>query len=325
MLSPFCEECGCTFERDSAKFCRECRTPRGTRPDGAEVNTQLVVQTVGSLEGPMESPTRGQSEIPTRQATEGVITGDFRGPPARQAVPRHPTKKTPTYNMIFDPLCVQNRVKNKLYGRRCLREDYAIQHKCYNNNHRTTHKWIEEDQSTGHLPEGEFTLEDPLVRTTLKKIIEDKEDELMDINFGKGKKYAWKKTDAYKKIRKYLKYKRWKKRQVEKAQEGSTSENSAANPSMSEPLDWHQPVESLDRNLEDVEEEEEEDDVTFVMRRLESENVHEMYGRLTNFMMGENEIAIRAKRRTPFPPSSRTFSDEDKIHLVANFFREQRH
>ncbi|KAG0573433.1 hypothetical protein KC19_VG178000 [Ceratodon purpureus] len=309
MLSPFCEECGCTFERDNAKFCRECRTPRGIRPDGTEENRQLVVQTV---EGPAEE----------------VIAGDLRGPPARQAVPGHRTGKAPTYNMIFDPPSVQNRVKNKLYGRKCLREDYAIQHKCYNNNHRTTHKWIEEAQSSGLLPQGEFTLEDPLVRGALKKIIDEKHDELMDINFGSGKKYSWKQTDAYKKIKKYLKYKKWRKRNLEKAQGGSTSGNSRANPSMSQPNDLHEFGESVDRNLEDEESHGDEevdgqDDVTFVMRNLESENVHDMYGMQTTFMMGQNEIATRAKRRPPFPPNSRTYTNEDKIYLVANFFREQ--
>ena len=132
-----------------------------------------------------------------------------------------------------------------------------------------------------------------------------------------------------KKIRKYLKYKRWKKKHLEKAQGGSTSGNSGANPSMSQPIDSHELGEFVDRNLEDEDahgDEEvdgQEDDVTFVMRHLESENVHEMYGMLTTFMMGQNEIATRAKRRPAFPPNSRTYSNEDKIYLVANFFREQ--
>jgi len=67
-----------------------------------------------------------------------------------------------------------------------------------------------------------------------------------------------------KKMRKYFKYKRCKKRQLEKAQGGSTSKNSKANQSIpftSKPIDCLQPIQFLDQYLEDVEKEKDEDDV----------------------------------------------------------------
>ena len=38
----------------------------------------------------------------------------------------------------------------------------------------------------------------------------------MDIKFGRNKKYAWREGDIYKKMKKNLKYRRWKKRKAEK-------------------------------------------------------------------------------------------------------------
>lgn len=119
--------------------------------------------------------------------------------------------------MIFDPPALHNRVRNKLYGRRCLKHDFPIQHKCYVSNYKRTHEWVNEGQSLGHLPKGEFTLEDPTVRDALRKIIIDKKDDLMDIKFNKERNYAWREADIYKKMRKNLKYRRWKKRRAEKS------------------------------------------------------------------------------------------------------------
>jgi len=146
MSSPFCEECGMTFERDIAKFCHQCRTPRGTCPDGAQMRRQFEVPLPESLAGLMEMPARSQAEEAMEHPqgpTEEQDTEDFYGPPAREAIQRHPQQKAPTYNMIFDPPS-HNRVKNKLYGRRCLKHEYPIQHKCYVNNYKRRHAWINE-------------------------------------------------------------------------------------------------------------------------------------------------------------------------------------
>lgn len=99
--------------------------------------------------------------------------------------------------MVFDPPSLQNRMKNKIYDRRCLKQEYPIQHKCYVDRYKKIHAWIEEGQSYGLLPDGTFTLEDPSVWVALKSIINEKND-LMDIKFGRNKKYAWR-GDIYKK------------------------------------------------------------------------------------------------------------------------------
>ena len=111
-----------------------------------------------------------------------------------------------------------------MYRRRGLKHKYPIQHKCYVDNYRRTHAWIDAGQSSSHLPEGAFTLEDPSVRDALKKIISENKDDLMDINFGRTKKFAWRKADVYKKIRKNLKYRRWKQRKAEKNANSDTGE-----------------------------------------------------------------------------------------------------
>ena len=144
------------------------------------------------------------------------VVEDLRGPPARGAVQTHRQQRPPSYTMIFDPPSLQNRRKDKLYGKRCLKQEYPIQHKCYVDNYRRTHAWIDEGQSSSHLPEGAFTLEDPSVRDALKKIISENKDDLMDLKLGRTKKYAWKEVDVYKKIRKNLKHRRWKQRKAEK-------------------------------------------------------------------------------------------------------------
>jgi hypothetical protein len=103
----------------------------------------------------LELPERSTEDVvvePTRGPVEEAE--DFRGPPAREAVPTHPRQRPPSYTMIFDPPSLHNRVKNKLYGRRCLKHEYPIQHKYYVDNYKRTHAWIDEGQSNNHLPEG---------------------------------------------------------------------------------------------------------------------------------------------------------------------------
>jgi len=79
------------------------------------------------------------------ESTEGLMEEqdieDFCRPFAREATQTHLRQKTPRYNMIFDPLSLHNRVKNKLYGRRCLKHGYFIQHKCYVDNLKKVHEW----------------------------------------------------------------------------------------------------------------------------------------------------------------------------------------
>lgn len=225
--------------------------------------------------------------------------------------------------MIFDPPSLPNRAKNKLYGRRCLKHEYPIQHKCYVDNYKKTNAWVSEGQSIGHLPQGAFTLEDPLVRDALKTIISEKKDNLMDINFGKNEEYAWREADVYKKSKKNLKYRRWKQRKAEKAR-GCISHS----PSQPEVFSEHRESESFEsRELVPhsmLDEEEEGDDESFVMRRLDFENVNEMYAGLSNFMNGENASARSEGRRIPFPPNSRSFSDGDKLFLVITYLRTHR-
>ncbi|KAG0595768.1 hypothetical protein M758_UG195500 [Ceratodon purpureus] len=201
--------------------------------------------------------------------------------------------------MIFDPPSLQNRMKTKLYGRKCLKYEYPIQHKCYVDNYKKTTRWIEEGQSSGLLPDGAFTLEDPSVRVALKSIINEKKDDLMDIKFGKKKKHAWREGDIYKKIKKNLKYRRWKIRKAEKE---------------------NQIVTSATGTNEGVEE---ENPLLSPIGELDVENVNEMYAVLSNFMIGENELARRDKRRVPFPPNSRLLSDGDRLTLVARFLHSQ--
>lgn len=318
MALPFCEECGATFMRDSAKFCGECRTPRGFRTNG--------VQPTSPMEVPMpELPERTQ-EDDVEEHIDNEARNNLRGPPGRQGVVRVPQQKPPSYNMVFDPPSLQNRSKNKLYGRRCLKQEYPIQHKCYVDNYKKTHAWIEEGQSSGLLPDGTFTLEDPSVRVVLKSIINEKKDDLMDIKFGRNKKYAWREGDIYKKMKKNLKYRRWKKRKAEKENhivssasdtvEGGEEQNSLVS---------SQPIDTLEsREFVGVGNEEEEiDEESFIMRELDVENVNEMYAVLSNFMIGENELARREKRRVPFPQNSRLLSDEEKLTLVARFLHSQ--
>ena len=238
-----------------------------------------------------------------------------------------------------------------MYGRRCLKHEYPIQHKCYVDNYRRTHAWIDEGQSSSHLPEGAFTLEDPSVRDALKKIISENKDDLMDLKLGRTKKYAWREADVYKKIRKNLKYRRWKQRKVEKNANSDTGGPSEASegprspspsqlqefscPSEAEPFEQRQsesmpnrresePLEQRQFISEDMpngDEEEEGDDETFVMRRLDVENVHEMYARLSTFMNAENAVARNASKRPPFLLNYRSLEEEDKLFLVATFYR----
>jgi len=78
MALPFCEECGATFMRDSAKFCGECRTPRGFRTNG--------VQPTSPMEVPMpELPERTQ-EDDVEEHIDNEARNDLRGPPGRQGV-----------------------------------------------------------------------------------------------------------------------------------------------------------------------------------------------------------------------------------------------
>jgi hypothetical protein len=172
----------------------------------------------------------------------------------------------------------------------------------------------------------------------LKKIISEKKENLMDINFGKNKKYAWREADVYKKMRKNLKYRRWKKRKVEKARTSESGEPSPAReqrscpspvPSQREEFLEHGESSSSERrhspeNIPNGDEEEEGDDESFVMHRLDFENVNEMYAGLSNFMNGENALARSDGRRTPFPPNSRSFSDGDKLFLVTTYLRTHR-
>jgi len=273
----------------------------------------------------MEMQTQGDG---VEEHIENEVPNNLRGPPARGGVERLPQPKPPSYNMLFDPPSLQNRMKNKLYGRRCLKQEYPIQHKCYVDNYKKTHTWIAEGQSSGLLLDGTFTLEDPSISVALKSIINEKKDDLMDIKFGKTKKYAWKEGDIYKKIKKNLKYRRWKKRKADKENHAVTSASATdivegveeQNPPLSS-----QPIDTFEsRDFFQVENEEEEvDEESFVMRELEIENVNEMYAVLSNFMVGENELARRDKRRTSFPPNSRLLSDEEKLALVARFLHSQ--
>ena len=73
--------------------------------------------------------------------------------------------------------------------------------------------------------------------------------------------------------------------------------------------------------MPDGDEAEEGDDETFVMRRLDVENVHEMYGRLSTFMNAENVVARNARRRPPFSSNCRSLEEEDKLFFVASFLR----
>jgi len=123
-------------------------------------------------------------------------------------------------------------------------------------------------------------------------------------------------------MRKYYKYKKWKKRQLEKAQGSSIIKNSKAYQVII--YTWKfvncpQLLQPCNQILKFVKEEEKEDRVTFVIHRLESENIHEIYAWLFTFMKGENEIASRAKRKTSFPTNNRIFSNINKIHLIAKF------
>ena len=165
----------------------------------------------------------------------------------------------------------------------------------------------------------------------------------MDLKLGRTKKYAWKEADVYKKIRKNLKYRRWKQRKAEKnansdtgspleACEGLRSPSplqlpefscpsaSEAEPSRreSEPSERRH---SISEVMPDGDEAEEGDDETFVMRHLDVENVHEMYGRLSTFMNAENAVARNARRRPPFPSNCRSLEEEDKLFFVASFLR----
>lgn len=134
-LSPFCEECGATFERATTKFCRQCRIPRWTCPNEPQSTRRLEVPLLESPRRLIELPTTSLTEEATVEPTTGPIEEqdkeDFCGPSARQVVQKHPKPRTPNYNMIFDPPSSHNRGKNKLYGRRCLKHEYPIQHKCY--------------------------------------------------------------------------------------------------------------------------------------------------------------------------------------------------
>ena len=131
---------------------------------------------------------------------------------------------------------------------------------------------------------------------------------------------------SIKKFKKNLKYRRWKKRKAEKENhivtsatdivEGVEEQNSLLS---SQPIDTFE-----SREFVGVENEEEEiDEESFVMRELNVENVNEMYAVLSKFMIGENELARRDKRRVPFPQNSRLFSNEEKLTLVARFLHSQ--
>jgi len=56
----------------------------------------------------------------------------------------------------------------------------------------------------------------------VKKIISEEKDNYIDIKFGKNKKYAWRETNVYKKIKKHLKYRRWKHKKAKKPRNNNT-------------------------------------------------------------------------------------------------------
>ena len=75
---------------------------------------------------------------------------------------------------------------------------------------------------------------------------------------------------------------------------------------------------SISEVMLDGDKAEEGDDETFVMRRLDVENVHEMYGRLSTFMNAENAVARNARKRPPFSSNCRSL-EEDRLFFVASF------
>ena len=66
------------------------------------------------------------------------------------------------------------------------------------------------------------------------------------------------------------------------------------------------------------------DDESSVMHELKVENINEMYTGLSNFIIGENGLATRSKKRVMFPPNSRLLLDEDKLILVVRLLHFER-
>lgn len=70
---------------------------------------------------------RGGDGGPSREANGGTRHKRPLWPTyKRSSTKASTTKKPPSYNMIFDPPSSHNQVKNKLYGRRCLKHECPI-------------------------------------------------------------------------------------------------------------------------------------------------------------------------------------------------------
>lgn len=88
MSSLFCEECGSTFLRTTAKFCRQCETPRGIDPNGAQIRRPLEVPTERLTEMSSTRLTKELTVEPTEESMEEKDTEDFVVPPQEKLYKR---------------------------------------------------------------------------------------------------------------------------------------------------------------------------------------------------------------------------------------------
>ena len=80
MLSPHCEDCGTTFNRDTTRFCRQCRAPRGMCPSKVQTRRQLEVPLLELADRSIEEAMVEPTEAPVD------VVEDLRGPPTRGVV-----------------------------------------------------------------------------------------------------------------------------------------------------------------------------------------------------------------------------------------------
>lgn len=197
----FCSMCGVKFSYDLANFCVQCQTPREEYMPREEY--ELTFE-------------RKEESHQNEEASVNNVS-DVRGPRHTESLHKNRTKKSPSYNTIFNPPPVKNRQLNKVYGKLSLRKDWAIQHHNLKDNYKQVKKWIKDGQDSGVLPQGTFTLEDTRVREALNKIIEENMNGLQELKFkDRGESYKWTKDNIYRNIKKHLKYKRQKERRLER-------------------------------------------------------------------------------------------------------------